>query len=377
MANPPGTIFAKVAFGFAMHMCTKSGTEKKEGKGGIMGARAFLRVLTVLVGAIVLLTVPPNAPAERRRIELRCAHTVTSTHPSFVALQSWAEDIRQRSSGAVNIAIYPGGVLCPTFEVYKAVKSGTVQMGAGPTGFFGPSLELNQFLGNCLAGFRLPEEVVPVWKKALERIAALKDELSEVRVLGLYATDPMTLATKEKRILRLEDIKGLPMRCPPGLEPVLKAWGVVPVTMPIVDIYAALQKATVKGYVGGASMLESFKLAEQVRYVVPLHMIYGMNIVFMNREVWNSLPSEVQSMFEETRDALETGLARAYVQEIRNAMDFARQKGVEFIELEKPEWRRFYELRRLGLKEIQARLDSKGKPGTKVLEYAESVNRIQ
>lgn len=346
-----------------------------------MGMKAKKGLYFVAIGFIWcalwmgIISKPDKAEGEQKPIELRMATVVTAVHPAKETFDKWADELYKLTNGRLKIAVYPGGVLCPSFEVYNAVKSGIVHIGAGPSGFALPTLELNQFLGNCLAGFKTPHEVVSVWKRAMEEIPVLREEFKEVVFLLNYATMPMTISTKAKLIQSVEDLKGLMLRCPPGLEGVAKKWGIIPVTLPVADIYVALQKGTVHGYIGGVEMLEAMKLAEQVKYVTPLYMIYGLNFVVINKRTWDSLPTDIQKIISDTTEKVTRHLCDAYVKDAENAIDFARKSGVVFSEFKEDAWMKLYEISREALREAARSYEEKGKPGMKVYEYAMRVNK--
>lgn len=319
-------------------------------------------------GAQDIAVEPLNKP-----IELRFTTVVTTLHPDFKSWEKFSAEVDKRTNGQVKITMYPSGTLTPPLETFNAVKSGIADIGAAPVGYSAAVMPLNKLFGDAMMGASNAKEAIAVWNTAWDNMPELRQELDGVHVLWRYATVPLSVGTTKTEIRKLEDLKGLVMRIPPGLEPLAKAWGVSPVSMPVGDIYVAMEKGAVDGFYGGSEMLQSMRLAEFAKYVTNVQTAYGLGFVGMNQKVWDSLPEDVQAVFNDLGEWGQTITIEAFDEAEKQAREFALSQGCEFIEIEEAELQRIFAASRPAFQEIAAGLEKQGKPAQKVLSELEKL----
>ena len=97
------------------------------------------------------------------------------------------------------------------------------------------------------------------------------------------------------------------------------------------------------GFYGGAEMLDAMKLAELTDYVITnLDMVCGVTYAGMNRKVWDSLPADVQEVFNELKDWVEPKMPEVFDQQEEDALQKAIKEGCELVEIEDAEKQRIY-----------------------------------
>ncbi len=99
-------------------------------------------------------------------------------------------------------------------------------------------------------------------------------------------------------IKNLGELKGVPLRASGGAAQILKAWGATRVGMPMPETPEALQKGVVKGLFTSLEVMKDFKFAELCKYVTMTQTAVYPFAVIMNMDKWNSLPKDVQKVFE-------------------------------------------------------------------------------
>ena len=121
---------------------------------------------------------------------------------------------------------------------------------------------------------------------------------NEYKVLQLYANPPMIFETKEL-ISSVEDLHGLTIRCPSGaITDVLAAWGASGVSMPPNDVYEAMEKNNIDGYIFEVVGTCTFSLQEVTNYYLDMPLYTGPFAIAMNWDRWNSLPAEYQEAID-------------------------------------------------------------------------------
>lgn len=306
-------------------------------------------------------------------IELRFTATVTSIHPTYVILQDFASEMNRRTNGRVQITVYPSGTLNPPFESYNAVVSGIAQIGAVPVGYSPQVMPLSKLFGDALRMMGNSTEAANAWKTALDRIPEMKKEFSELHLLWVYATLPMGVHTSKKEVKKIEDLKGLILRVPPGTEPVAKAWGASPMSVPIQDLYVSLQKGVINGFVGGSEGLKTNRLAEQVKYSADLNMVHGLQWVGINKKVWDSLPPDIQKTMTEVSAWITPRHNKSVDKAGEEVDNFAISQGTKIVKIDKAELEKIHKLAKPAWEKIAADLEAKGKPAKKVLQEVERI----
>jgi len=114
-------------------------------------------------------------------------------------------------------------------------------------------------------------------------------------------TSPGHLNTK-KPVRTLEELSGLQIRCTGLNATAVKALGGTPVAMPITETYLALQKAIVDATLSNYDALVRLKLNEVTGYTTECYLYESTFWVAMNLAKWNSLPSDIQKIFEEVSE---------------------------------------------------------------------------
>lgn len=313
--------------------------------------------------------------AAEKPIELRFTTVTTTLHPNFKSTEQFAQEVYKRTNGKVRITVYPSGTLNPPFETYNAIKAGIAQMGAAPVGYSAQVMPLNKLFGDALSGIQSSGEVAKIWRKAIKTIPELSHEFEGIHLLWVHSTLPLCIGTKDRPISKLEDFNGLVMRFPPGLEPLGKAWGASPISMPVADIYVSLQKGIVHGFFGGAEMLKAMRLAEYTKYLTSVMMAYGLSYAGINIKVWESLPEDVKKVFEDLSDWAQEIHCNAMDQAEKEAIDFATSQGTKLVNIDKSELQRIHAVSKPVFEKIAEDLEKRGKPGKKILQYLSGISR--
>ena len=93
------------------------------------------------------------------------------------------------------------------------------------------------------------------------------------------------------------DLTGLTLRTPPGVFSTLtETLGGSPITMPTGDVYTALQRGVVEGYLTVYLAPPDFGWDEVTNYVVMPGFYTDPLIVLINLDTWNKLPEHLQSL---------------------------------------------------------------------------------
>lgn len=230
-------------------------------------------------------------------IEISYANFFPPAHIQGKLGASWAKEIEQRTNGKVKITYYPGGALLKGPKIYDGILKGITDMGmsvfAYSRGVF-PSMEAIDLPLGYPSGARATIVINDFYKGFRPK------ELSNVKVLYLHAHGPGLLHSK-KGIYKLEDVKGLKIRATGNSAKVAEALGAVPVAMGQGGTYEALQKGVVDATFSPIEVLKGWKQAEVIKFTIECYSIGYTSgfFVAMNLDKWNSLPPDVQKVFDD------------------------------------------------------------------------------
>lgn len=152
-----------------------------------------------------------------------------------------AKLIHEMSDGRLNIKVYAAGELVPALEVFDAVSAGTAEMGHAASHYWAGKIPAVSFFGGVPFGMTANEMNawfyhgggLDLWQQVYAPfdLIPLPAGNAGMQMAGWY----------RKPISSLSDFKGLKIRISGLGGEVLRRVGAVPVTMPVGDVFTALQ----------------------------------------------------------------------------------------------------------------------------------------
>lgn len=257
------------------------------------------------------------------------------TTASAVYIQSWIDKISEATDGHVKITLYDNATLSAATDIGDNVKAGSVDIGWLYTSYYAGQFPLTDVINLPLQGFGDPVVSTEVLWSLKDKYEEIDQEWSDFKLLMFYGNPGMILASADKPLTSLADLKGMSIRCPSGaITDVLTAWGASPVTMAPTDLYEAVEKKNIEGYIFEPSGICNFSLQEITKYYTDYPLYDGPFALIMNLDKWNSLPEEYQQAIEElSGKEASLGAAQAFADDVEKARDTIVAAGGEFVEL--------------------------------------------
>jgi len=220
-----------------------------------------------------------------------------ATHAQAKAGENWAKEIEKRTGGKVKINIFAGGSLTPADQCFDGVVQGISDIGMSCFAYTRGRLPLLEAL-DLPMGY--PSGMVAT-RVANDFVKKMNPkELSDVKVLYLHAHGPGLLHT-QKPVNSMADLKGMKIRSTGLSAKIVENLGGVSVAMPQGGTYEALQKGVVQGTLAPMETLKGWKQAQVIKYTTDCTNIGYTTAMFvvMNKKKWNSLPKDVQKVFDD------------------------------------------------------------------------------
>ena len=330
-----------------------------------------------IVGAAVGLAMAMGV-ATAADFNLSYATPYSSTHPYAKADTEWIERIKEQTGGRVEITPYWGGSLITSREGVDELAAGVADI-ANITPIYARSgYEMVRNVPTFFYGYGDPEQTLEVYMKLWNEYPQFVNDLAGVHVLGFNVGTPMHLLLREAPLTTLDDLKGLRIRSAVDYVGALAAFGAEGVTMPMVETYPALERGVVDGVIAPYEALKSLSFAEVIKYYSELpHARGAYPSRAMNQAVWDSLPADIQKVFDDNTLWLSEATLRYAIAAEEEGRAYGEEQGVQFNAVS-PEVQAEYAAAFVeNAKKVAADLDAKGLPGTEVLNAIRAAHEAQ
>jgi len=327
-------------------------------------------MLKIALGALAALFIA--LPATAKTIKLTYSDLFPAKYPFGKLTQEWADAVKQRTGGKVEVQVFPSGTLTSPPQCFEGVLkdlSDICQAVLAYTPGRFPLMAVVDLPGYPDTGqvtTRVANDVYRAFKPAA---------FNGVHVLYFHAHPPGLILTTNKPVKKLEDMKGLRIRSTGLSAKIVAALGASPVAMPITQAYEPLKRGVVDGTDGTFNTLKYYRLDEVTRHTTvstPVGYVSTFAVV-MNKDKWNSLPADVKKVFNDL-DQEYIGKAAALWDQIEmEGYKAAKAKGYDFIFLGHKEMARWKQavLPKLR-KDYVAGANAKGLPGDKILAFRDA-----
>ncbi|MDR2089533.1 MAG: TRAP transporter substrate-binding protein [Clostridiales Family XIII bacterium] len=249
--------------------------------------------------------------------------------------QEWADKVMEASGGRLQITVYAAGALAGGTAALDTLRTGACDIAWIYPAYFPGQFPKSEVLTLPFGFDTVPQATNVLWD-LYESEPALQEELSEFVPIMMHSNPSNIIATIDKYpISKMSDLKGLKFRASAGAaSDLLLAWGATPMQMAPGDIFQAVEKGTVEGYVFDLSGIISFSLQEVTANYTDMPVYLGPYYLLMNRSSFEALPEDLQQIISDHSDR-DTSLEMAYVYEgdERRGRDVILEAGGNFVEV--------------------------------------------
>ncbi len=232
--------------------------------------------------------------------DIKMAHFMSPRHPIAAKLMyPWADAINQANIG-LQVMKFPGGQIGGSPPgAFKRIVNGIADVEFVMQGYTSTVFPRTLVVEIPMQWASPTEATRALWKIFGKHLAR---EYKRVEVLGLWTTDRPVIMTN-KLVRHPDDLKGLRLRTPSRNQAaIIEGLGAIPVAMPMPRTYGALEKGVVDGAIVGISVVNSFRLAEVVKYfIVDLPFGYSPQLLAMNKKKYNSLTPHQRAAIDRNR----------------------------------------------------------------------------
>ncbi|UCD77900.1 MAG: TRAP transporter substrate-binding protein DctP [Desulfobacterales bacterium] len=240
-----------------------------------------------------------------------------------VFAKKFADEMKQWSDGKVNITVYPYGTLGQERDINELAQTNTVQFVFTDFGWIAGFVPQAQVF--ALAYLWPREKYKEVYGEVIRNgkaVKLLEEKFRKRRLQPLgYVTEGWMAWTTNKPINSIDDMKGVKMRVMSNkiLVENFRAFGASPTPLDFGEVYSGLQMKLIDGQANPLWVGYSMKFYEVQNHFTITYDNLFVAIPCMNRDVYDSLPKDMQAKMKEIFDR--------YLDE---TMDWVHQKDEEY-----------------------------------------------
>lgn len=294
----------------------------------VMKRMRVLSILLVVVLAFSMIGGP--AMAAPKVIKLKLGHPLATTHPRHLAAVRFAELVKERTNGRVEIEVYPAETLGTEVELGEGLQLGTIDISV---------------LGGPIFTNWVPEYAVfglPFMFKSYKEAYATLDgpigdkmiQLAEKKgfvILAHWDHGFRQTTNNVRPITKPEDLKGLKMRTPQEFVNIetFRAFGSSVTPLAFGELYLALQQGVVDGQENPLGNIYHSKLYEVQKYLSMTNHIYANSILVFSKRAWNSLPDDIKPVVKQAAIEARDYMRKLVQEEDKNLVKELEKQGMK------------------------------------------------
>lgn len=279
------------------------------------------------------------------KILLRANSQWNETHAGSQVDKWWADEIKARTNGEVEIKMFFGGALGKAQENLALLQQGAVDIAMMSPGYFPAQLPFHAAPNSIPMALSRVDQATALMERLMPEVAAFDDEAREngVKTLFFHHLNAYELVCKE-HIKGVADMNGKKMRTwGKELPRAVEAVGATPVTLFLPEIYEGLSRGTVDCIPFSVDLMVNYKIYEVAKHIHHITIWQGpTNGTWISLKSWEKLTPEQQQIMQEVSLEAMRKDRDVTIAAGEAAIEELKAKGVEFHEFpaeEEAKWR--------------------------------------
>ncbi|MDR1625933.1 MAG: TRAP transporter substrate-binding protein [Spirochaetia bacterium] len=259
---------------------------------------------------------------------IKVASYFADSHPaSIVMAGTFKPMVEKNSGGAITVELYPNNMLGAEAEFIDGIKMGNVEMGLLGTmlGSQFPALMCIEFPSL----FGSAQEASDILNTMVDQICAGMDAVN-IKGLGISINGVRAVSNSVRPINSFEDMRGLKLRVPQVEHYVEmgKVWNVNGVTMPMSELFTAMQQKTIDGQENPPTTVLASGWFEVQKYIAVTNHCVAGNLVTIGKKYWDSLSPANQKVVQDAASAFAKEETALYIKNAEADIETLKSKGL-------------------------------------------------
>jgi len=252
----------------------------------------------VIVFLFALSVAPMSVWAQAKPIVLEFASYLPPGMPSLEVIRKFFGDLEGVTNGLVKTRFHLSSAMGKPADHYELALKGVADVayiGTSYTPGSFPTVEIFDLPMANASAENIDRTLIEMYK-----MGYFTKEFSNVKLIVLDSISPYQLFWAKEKVDTIAAIKGKKIRATGNYVPrSLKAFGGIPVFVPVPDTYLAMQKGTVDGTIMPYGGVKDFNLQEVTKYITEINSFYFIYGLVMNTATWERLPEKAKNFINE------------------------------------------------------------------------------
>ncbi|PJG81893.1 sialic acid TRAP transporter substrate-binding protein SiaP [Caviibacterium pharyngocola] len=280
--------------------------------------------------AIATLCLGMSASVFAADYDLKFGMVAGTSSNEYKAVEFFAKEVKEKSNGKIEIAIFPSAQLGDDRVMMKQLKDGALDFTLGESArfqIFYPEAEVFA-LPYMIPNFDVAKKAVLETNFGKNLFAKINKELGMTLLSVGYNGTRQT--TSNRAINAIEDMKGLKLRVPNAATNLAfaKYVGAAPTPMAFSEVYLALQTNSVDGQENPLPTIQAQKFYEVQKYLALTNHILNDQLYLVSNETLADLPEDLQAVVKEAALAAAEYHTKLFVDGENELIAFFKEKGV-------------------------------------------------
>ena len=299
---------------------------------------------TVAIGATQTFALPylaregfAQAPAH----VLKLTMADTRNHPLYQVLLRFADDVKKKTNGAVEVQVYGTGELGSQLNILTGLQTGIIDLCAHTSGFIDTLFPQFQVMD---LPFLFPD--LTSAEKVLDGPVG-KQLASLMPSKGIYALTYghwgwRVTSTIDRKVPEPTDMKGLKIRVQPGsiFAAMYRALGANPIAIDFSEIYLALSQRAIEAIETPIISLPAAKHYEVVKVVNLTNHVYNAGVLMVSKRKFDSMPKDLQEGLRAAAVEMTPDWRKTMTEKTTETTAFLKEKGLTFVDVDRAAYRK-------------------------------------
>ncbi|MFO7825412.1 MAG: TRAP transporter substrate-binding protein [Cyclobacterium sp.] len=271
---------------------------------------------------------------------LRFGHLANSQHGWHQASLKFAEEVKKRSKGRLEVKVYPNEQLGKEMDVLTGLLVGSADI---------------MITGESLQSWSLPKSILCATPFAIRDSDHLKkvaggplgeeieqhiQEIAGFKPIAWFERGARNL-TANRPIRHPDELQGMILRVP-AVSLYVDTWsalGAKPTPMAFSEVFTALQQSTIHGQENPFALIKDAGLYEVQKYCMLTEHVKSWAYVVMSNKKYEMLPPDLQKVIDEAAAVMQEYEHELFLVQEKKDYQYLLDKGMEFIEVDKEAFR--------------------------------------
>lgn len=295
----------------------------------------------VMIAAVAVTGIALVQPASAADYVLKYATSFPAIGVQGEGAKTLGRLIEENSDGEIDFQFYPGSQLGGKEQVLEGLRNGSIEMGEGA------ATDLSTY-SSIWSVFAIPylfdsgEQAVKVISDP--RVASILNANAEAngfKIIGWWNMGERSILNSKKAVSSPDDLEGIKIRVMenPMLVKSITAMGATGTSMPMSEVYTAVQQKTIDGLENALPVLEANKLYEVAKYLSLTEQFIVPDPQMVSLRVYNALSPELQQALMTSGQQSQNSFNERWQSAAEDSLESLKSQGVKVNTVDKTTFR--------------------------------------